>query len=277
MTLCSKLSQLCPRAVALLIILGLFLVQGWGCRTLEEIRPEDVEFAEKAQARYFSLQDKRNQEFWEFVQVLEARHESFSANFSMRIDRVSPHKESFHADGRIWFLKDTGQIKIQLMDNFFGMIFSEVIASPGEIQVKSSQDQKIHIQPMGDLGLYDPGKKKMITIPFPVIYYSITGGFGDLFEKNRAVLNPDERRAMVRSQGDEFEFVFDDQRLLSLQWNAPSKNMKAVARAGTKPNIPSEHLTTKVMEMGSDRETVVIQTKLRSIQKKKPPVGLFRF
>lgn len=245
------------------------------CNSLDEIDPDKLEFSDGSQVKFYKIDDKRNREFLMEISSMQDQHTSFISNFSLRIDRATPSKETFHADGKIWFLKETGQVKIQLMDNFFGMVFSEVLAEPNQIQVKTSQDQRVHTQPMGDLAIYDPVKRKNIVIPFPVIYYSITGDFIKEFRSSSAFFSPDEKRVLVKKSGDEFEYFFDDKRLITLEWTSQNKSVKAISKAGDKPTVPSELLITKVLDLTQDKETVVIQTRLRSIQRKDPPLSVF--
>jgi WD40 repeat protein len=258
--------------IFILIALNFSLIH---CNSLDEVDPDNLEFSGDSQVKYYKIDDRRNSEFLLEISSMQEQHTSFISNFSLRIDRVSPSKESFHADGKIWFLKETGQVKIQLMDNFFGIVLTEVLAEPNQIQVKTSQDKTIHSQPMGDLAIYDPGKKKNIVIPFPVIYYSITGDFIKEFRSSRSFFSPDEKRVLVKKSGDEFEYFFDDKRLITLEWTSQNKSVKAVSRAGEKPSVPSEILTTKVLDLTQDKETVVIQTRLRSIQRRDPPLSVF--
>ncbi|WCL48316.1 hypothetical protein [Leptospira sp. GIMC2001] len=246
------------------------------CVSLSSPEPDSIEFAEGRQINYYKMSDKRNQKFLQEITGIQDKHQSFISSFSLRIDRVHPNKENFNADGKIWFLKETGQVKIQLMDNFFGMIFSEVLATPNQIQVKTAKENKIFTQPMDDLSIMDPSKGKAITIPFPVIYYAITGAFIEEFQANPSFFSPEERRTLVKKNGDEFDYFFEEGRLQSIEWTSTRKGMKAISKAEGKISIPPEFLATKIVELGSDKETVFIQTKLRSIQRVNPSQSVFK-
>ncbi|NCN10194.1 MAG: hypothetical protein GW938_10155 [Leptospira sp.] len=257
----------------------LFLFLLAGCESLQTPDENSIDFNEKDQVRFLKYSDKRNKNFLDEIQGFQDQHESFIANFSIRIDTVSPKKDNFNADGRIWFLKETGQVKIQLMDNFFGFIFSEVVANSEQIIVKTSQDKQVHSQRMGDLVVYDPGRKKPITIPFPVIYYYITGEFSKEFQNNPSYVSSETRRVQVKKQDDLFEYFFDSEGLSALEWTSSKKEVKAVAKPVGKRSIPTEALLTKILESDKEVENekvqVIIQTKLRSIQKKNPSASVF--
>jgi hypothetical protein len=247
------------------------------CRSIEEINPDDVEFTEAKQEKFYKLNDKRNQDFIDEIRSIQEKHVSFVADFTLRIDRYAPNKDKFYADGRLYFSKDTGMIKIQLMDNFFGLVFSQVLASPNQIQVKSAQDERIHTQGMDDLNIYDPGKKKNITIPFPVIYYSITGDYLSEFKAHPSYFSPNERRVLVKKKKEEYIYVFDEDKLSSLEWIAEGRGIKAVAKTGDKPGFPPTNLVSKIIELENDKETVLIITKLRNVRKMEPSPSVFKF
>lgn len=257
------------------ILVSLLLLLSLHCNSLQSPEPDSIEFIEKNQVRFYKYSDKKNKLFIEEILAFQGKHESFIANFSIRIDRLTPKKESFNADGKIWFLKDTGQVKIQLMDNFFGLVFSEVLATSDEIQVKTSQDEKIHKQKMGDLILYDPGKKKPIILPFPVIYYYITGEYNKEFQNNPTFMNSEARRVQVKKKEDLFEYFFDKEGLSALEWSSTNKGVKAISIPNGKRTIPIQSLLTKIVEVEQEKEQVIIQTKLRSIQKKNPSPNVF--
>lgn len=250
-----------------------------GCETLQTPDEQAIDFVEKGQVRFLKFSDKRNKKFLDEIQGFQNQHESFIANFSIRIDTISPKKDNFNADGKIWFLKETGQVKIQLMDSFFGLVFSEVVANSEQIIVKTSQDQQIHSQRMGDLVVYDPGRKKPITIPFPVIYYYITGEFNKEFQGNPSFVSSETRRVQVKKQDDLFDYFFDVDGLSALEWSSTKKSVKAVSKPVGKRSIPTEALLTKILESevdpANEKVQVIIQTKLRSIQKKNPAASVF--
>jgi hypothetical protein len=263
------------RIINIYVLISLISIISINCNSLQSPEPDSIEFIEKDQVRFYKYNDKKNKLFIEEILAFQGKHESFIANFSIRIDRITPKKESFNADGKIWFLKETGQVKIQLMDNFFGLVFSEVLATSDEIQVKTSQDEKIHKQKMGDLMLYDPGKKKPIVLPFPVIYYYITGEYNKEFQNNPTFMNSEARRVQVKKKEDLFEYFFDKDGLSALEWSSTNKGVKAISIPNGKRTIPIESLLTKIVEVEQDKEQVIIQTKMRSIQKKSPSSSVF--
>jgi hypothetical protein len=265
-----------PRKNFLISFLFLLSIGTQSCNSLDQIDENAVEFTEDQQATYLKINHPKNKEFLESIQSIEEKHESFSGRFSLRIDRSHPNKESFNAEGQIWFLKETGQMKIKLTDNFFGMVFSEVLAEPDRVRVRSAQSDSIHSQPMGDLQIFDPGKRKYITIPFPVIYYSITGQFLSEFRAHNSLFSPKEGRVFVKKKGDEFHYFFDQDVLSRIEWISEGKGVKAIASAEDKKNVPSQYLITKIVETDTDRQTVLIQTRLRSVRKIKPELSIFQ-
>jgi len=144
------------------------------CRTTPD---EDVNFIGKDSSKYTTASDPSAKALLASIALNTENFSSFRGEFSMNIQVLVPKKENFNLDGKIYFSKPTGLVKIQLMDTFFGMIFSELIASPTEISIKPSGQPKPTVQPMGDLYLQDPNTKKTIQLPFPVIYQYLSGAF----------------------------------------------------------------------------------------------------
>ncbi len=258
------------------LILYIFFIAS--CKSsLDKIQIEDIEFSESQQEKFYLMNDKRNQNFLGDIRKIQETHESFSADFSLKVERYLPKKEKFYADGKIYFSRSRGSLRIQLMDTFFGIIFSDILATHTLLQVRDSKSERIHSQPMGDLFISDPARdKEIIHIPFPVLYYSITGSYLKEFSQFPSFFSPEQRRVLVRKNGDEFTYFFDERRLNSLEWYDRNKNTRAVAAVDESSGFPPVSLVTKVLEEGG-KESFTIVTRLRNVKKAEPPDRAFLF
>lgn len=266
-----KLNDLIQKITLFSIFIIFILETTIGCkRQIKEITPEEVEFTEIDRTKYYPFQHPKNQGWIENIKKIQENHQAFFADFSLRIDRYHPKKETFYSDGKIYYSKNTNNLKIQLMDSFFGMVFSEILADKETIKIKSSKDEAIKSQPMGDILLFDPSKNKDITIPFPVIYYFIQGNFFDDFSKNPTYLSPEERKVIVNRGSDRFIYYFSENFLQSIEWKSPYQNTSAIAKLVGKPTFPPNHLVTKILEDGRDKEVMMIVIQLKNIQRKEP-------
>ncbi|MCE9501247.1 MAG: hypothetical protein K8R21_12240 [Leptospira sp.] len=242
---------------------------------------EDVQFLSAKQKKFHPFSDKRSAPLIAMTERLDSDSQSFSGDFSIRIESGINQKEKINLDGRIFFSKRSGKIKIQLMDSLFGLIFSQVISSSDKIDIKSAGKDEIHSQPMDDIRLVDPRTKKTTIIPFPIIYYALSLGFSQEFKKNKSYFSPEENRVLVVRGKDEYQYVFSNGILDSLEFYSELKNIKAIATVRNKQgkNLhPPDALITKVANLKTDQETNLIELKFKTVKRGvEIPESVFRF
>ncbi|WP_411823058.1 hypothetical protein [Leptospira sp. 'Mane'] len=241
---------------------------------------EDVDFIGKDKDKYVSPGDTNAKNLLAEIQSKEANYSSFKGEFSMNIQVFVPKKDNFAVDGKIFYSKETGLVKIQLMDTFFGLIFSELIASPSEIQIKPTSTSKVTTQPMGDLLLQDPNTKKSIQLPFPVIYQYLTGSFQPEIISPKAKFLIKENRVLLDKKDGSYEYFFEEGELSRIELVSPVRKLKAVSLVKEKdPKLkhPPKSILTKVMPLGEEKENVLILIKMKKVTKTEIPESTFRF
>lgn len=228
---------------------------------------------------YFPAVDKRNKDFIEFVKQLEDKVFSFYGEFTMKI--VIPKEQDTVLNGKIFYEKDGKKIKIQILDPFFGMILTQIIANPSNIKIKQGGNDNIYEQKMGDIQIIDPSKGKKFLIPFPIIFYSIALDFLGEFTSQESTLNPTEKKVKVRRGSDEFTYIFYSDGLESLEVLSTAKNLQAkakVADTAKKGTHPPDRIFTRVSEPVSGKNLSQVDLQFKSIKRQsKIPDREFKF
>ncbi|TGL46793.1 hypothetical protein EHQ59_17315 [Leptospira kemamanensis] len=240
---------------------------------------EDPNFLGKAEGKYLPSKDTSSQAFLNQVLEKNPNFPSFRSDFSMQIQTFVPKKENVNLDGKVYFAKDTKQIKIQLMDSFFGMVFSELIANADQIQIKPTSTKEIQTLPMGDILIQDPGTGKKYSIPFPVIYSYLTGNYINEIQNQKARFNTSDGRVYLTKQDGEYEYFFREGSLDRLELTSGKRGLRAIALVktnGTQVHPPKE-ITTKVVSLDTEKENVLIQIKLKKSQITEVSPQVFRF
>lgn len=264
-----------------LLIIFIFVLLFNSCsseQTKETVKPE---FIQEKQERFLKYTDKRSLPLIELVKNLETKVSSFRGEFTMKIQSGPGLSQKNNLKGEILFDKESKQVKIVIMDNFFGFVLSQVIANPKIIQVRSSLENKQFTQPMGDIRVKDNSTNKTITIPFHIIYYSILFDFDEEFKKENSFFSPNENRVQVKRGTDEYQYVFSETGLDILEYNSPNNNIKAVATA-TKKDPKGLHpplkMSTRVTDISSQKDTGLVEIEYKKIIRKgKIPNSEFRF
>ena len=258
--------------ILFLVLIVLFV----SCQSTEV---EDPNFLGKAEGKYLPAKDTSSQTFLKQVLEKNPNFPSFKSDFSMQIQTFIPKKENVYLDGKVYFSKDTKQIKIQLMDQFFGMVFSELIANAVQIQLKPTSTKEIQTLPMGDILIQDPNTGKKYTIPFPVIYSYLTGNYIDEIQNQKARFNTNDSRVYLTKLDGEYEYFFQDGNLDRLELTSNKRGLKAIAivKSNQKQTHPPKEITTKVISLDTEKENVLIQIKLKKSQITEVASQVFRF
>ncbi|TGL11656.1 hypothetical protein [Leptospira levettii] len=247
--------------------------------TCQSAEVEDPNFLGKANGKYLPAKDNSAQTFLKEVLDKNPDFPSFKSEFSMQIQTFVPKKENVNLDGKVFFAKDSKQIKIQLMDSFFGMVFTELIANEIQIQIKPTSTKEIQTLPMGDILIQDPNSGKKYTIPFPVIYAYLTGNYLNEIQNPKAKFNPNETRVALSKADGDYEYFFKDGNLDRLELTSGKRGLKAIAIVKTSVTQvhPPKEITTKVVSLDTEKENVLIQIKLKKSIITEVSPQVFRF
>lgn len=254
----------------------ILILQFVACQSTEV---EDPNFIGKADGKYLPAKDTAAKTFLKEVLDKNPNFPSFKSDFSMQIQTFVPKKDNVYLDGKVYVSKDTKQVKIQLMDQFFGMIFTELVAGEEQIQIKPTSTKEIQTLPMGDILIQDPNSGKKYTIPFPVIYSYLTGNYINEIQNQKARFNTNDSRVYVTKPDGEYEYFFKEGNLDRLELTSGKRGLKAIAIVKTSGNQvhPPKEITTKVVSLDTEKENVLIQIKLKKSQITEVSPQVFRF
>ncbi|TGL02235.1 hypothetical protein EHQ43_17910 [Leptospira bouyouniensis] len=258
------------------VVIFVFILFFGSCQSTEV---EDPNFLGKAEGKYLPAKDTSSQTFLKQVLDKNPDFPSFKSDFSMQIQTFVPKKDNVYLDGKVYFSKETKQVKIQLMDSFFGMVFSELIANADQIQLKPTSTKEIQTLPMGDILIQDPNSGKKYTIPFPVIYSYLTGNYINEIQNQKARFNTNDSRVYLTKQDGEYEYFFTEGNLDRLELTSGKRGLKAIAivKSNQKQTHPPKEITTKVVSLDTEKENVLIQIKLKKSQITEVSSQVFRF
>ncbi|TGL45915.1 hypothetical protein [Leptospira perdikensis] len=240
---------------------------------------EDPNFIGRDKEKYHSSKEGESKTLLKEILEKQTDFQSFKSEFSMQIQTFVPKKDNVYLDGKLYFSKETKQVKIQLMDSFFGMVFTELIADPNQIQIKPTNTKEIQTLPMGDILIQDPTTNKKFAVPFPVIYEYLTGTYVSEIQNPKAKFNTKESRIALTKADGEYEYFFKEGQLDRLELASAKRGLKAIALVKTKPEQihPPKEITTKVISLDTEKENVLILIKLKKSQMTEPPANTFRF
>lgn len=261
------------RWICFVFYVSIFLVS---CRSAEV---EDPNFIGKSDGKYVGAKDSASKVFLKQVLDKNPDFPSFKSDFSMQIQTFVPKKDNVYLDGKVYVSKETKQVKIQLMDQFFGMIFTELIANGDQIQIKPTSTKEIQTLPMGDILIQDPNTSKKYSIPFPVIYEYLTGNYLNEIQNPKARFNTDDARVALSKGDGDYEYFFKEGSLDRLELTSGKRGLKAIAIVKTNGNQshPPKEITTKVVSLDTEKENVLIQIKLKKSQITEVSPQVFRF
>ena len=239
------------------------------------------DFDESKQAQNLKYTDPRAKSLVEIVERLEKNSSSFTGEFSMKILSGDKLKEANNVNGKIFFDKVSGKVKIQLMEPFFGLIISQIVSDSTTIRIKSSGQEKIHEQSMGDIHMIDPTSRKPIVIPYPIIYFTIAQNFLEEFKSEKSYLSPGEKRVLVKRGNDEYKYFFYDKGLSSLEYTSEERNIKAICQVPEQYRTgdhPPGRLTTRVTDISLNQDTSQVDIQYKNVRRNvNIPASTFNF
>lgn len=264
-----------------LFILAFVLTLSYCTSDKETIKEPD--YTDTKQLQNLRYSDPRAKPLVEIVEKLEKNSVSFSGEFSMKILSGEKLREVNNVNGKIFFDRPTGKVKIQLMEPFFGLIISQIISDNNVIRIKSSGQEKIHEQEMGDIHMVDPTSRKPIVIPYPIIYFTIAQNFIEEFKSDKSFLSPSEKRVLVKRGKDEYKYFFYEKGLASLEYISSQRNMKAICQVPDKyrnGDHPPERLSTRVTDTSSEieKDTSQVDIQYKNVKRNVTiPANTFNF
>jgi len=230
------------------------------CAGIQEI--EEADFISGQKIRYYS---SLHPESVKMIQRIRANEEkrSYQALYDMKIVTEYPVKKNFSAKVKV--VSDPGSMKVRifLMDPFFGMVFSQVIADENTISIKSGDN--IDKIPMGDLVLNDPKTERKIVIPFTVIYSFLVSRPLRELQNHPAFYNNAAEMCTVRKPGEKFTYQFYEGRLRAVELFSEKTGTRAIA-AVENSVFPPTSLSAKVVDNRLNRQKDLVMLKRRSIR-----------
>ncbi|MCZ8343337.1 MAG: hypothetical protein O9301_09925 [Leptospira sp.] len=247
------------------------------CNSTETI--EDVDFIGKDNKTYKTAKDPGSKKIISEIVKTAPEFQSFKSDFSMKIQTFVPKPDTVYLDGKVFYSNEGKLVKIQLMDTFFGLIFTELISNPTQIQIKSSSSKDISNFPMGDLIIQDPNTKKNIAIPFPVIYQYLTGSYIDEIQNPKSKFLISESRVLLEKPDGIYEYFFQNGSMERLELSSVKRGLKAIAlvKNSTSSFFPPKEIITKVISLDTEKENVLIQIQMKKTTKLEPGINTFRF
>ncbi len=255
----------------------LFIILLLQCKTTSV---EDINFIGKDTSKYTSANDPMAKSLLAGIASQTENFSSFRGEFSMNIQVLVPKKDTFNVDGKVFYSKSGGLLKIQLMDTFLGLIFSELIASPTEILIKPSGQNNPTSQPMGDIYLQDPNTKKVIQLPFPVIYQYLSGSFQTEILTPKAKFLTKESRILVDKKDGLYEYFFENNLPSRIELSSQVRGIKAVSLVKEKDPKhvhPAKTILSKVMTLENEKDNALILITMKKIVKTEIADSIFKF
>ena len=228
---------------------------------------EEIEFLSGNKIQYLPFATKQSQSFLAELKKLDYKPESYIASFKMQIQSFHPEKRNFNAKGKVFFQKETGKIKIQLMDSFFGMIFSQIISDSKSMELKTAGQDKTQKMPMGDIQILDPKSGKLIVIPFQVIYEFLSLGHLNLLTDKNNFFSHEEKRILSVFPDKKLIYQFDKTGLLSVELQSISRNVRAIARVSRSGIYPPENIITRVTGYSDKTEKDLVSITVTNVKK----------
>ncbi|MEM7180382.1 MAG: hypothetical protein AAF518_05690 [Spirochaetota bacterium] len=261
--------KIAKKVFNLILLLGLF----WQCQTVTPKKPKDViDYIQYGQKKYYRFDSPKSQPLVELLRELEGKVTSFTSDFTMVLQTGKGLREERVLDGKLYFDKEKQRMRVNLMAEalFFKITVAEVIADPQTIQLKRLNDKKPYVQPMGNIEMQDPNTKKIISIPFQVIYHSISLKFLEEFQNGNSFFSPEEKRVLVKRDGDVYQYVFSANGLEALDYASEGNNVKAISKVtakDTKGLHPPQKIQTRATEFKTGEDTGLIDIKYRNVRR----------
>ncbi|MCX7999074.1 MAG: hypothetical protein N3A69_09015 [Leptospiraceae bacterium] len=249
------------------------------CKT-EQIR-ENLEYSDDSTDGYYPPNHKRNSELLTLTRRLEGEISSFSGDFKMQIRSGEGLKTINNLDGKIYFDKSSMRLKIELLMPVLGLRLSQLVSNGKQIQIQSSESPTPIILPMGDIVILDPSTQKKISIPFPIIYHTITLNFSNILNSPEVKMNPTNKKIQFKSDGDTYIYTLYDNGLDSLEYHSSKKDLLAICKvpdSAKNGSHPPAKLVTKITEMKTGKDFSYIDIQYRNVKKVASlPESVFRF
>lgn len=248
--------------------------------TTEQVQ-ENVEYSQESTDGYYSPSHKNNTEFLGLTKKLEEEIQSFTGDFKMQIKSGEGLKTINNLDGKIYFDKPSQRLKIELLMPVLGLKLSQLISNGNQIQIQSADSPKPVTLPMGDIVILDPSTQKKISIPFPIIYYTITLKFSENLNSPSAKMNPKEKKIQFKNEEDTYIYTLYDSGLDALEYHSGKKNLLAICKipdSAKDSSHPPSRLITKITEMNTGKDFSYIDIQYKNLKKTASiPDSVFRF
>lgn len=249
------------------------------CKT-EQIQ-ENIEYSEDSPDGYYPLSHKSNLEILSLTQKLEEDIQSFSGDFKMQIKSGEGLKNVSNLDGKIYFDKPSKRLKIELLMPVLGLKVSQLISNGKNIQIQSAESPSPVTLPMGDIIILEPSSQKKISIPFPIIYYTITLNFSNTLKLPNVKINPKERKIRFIQEEDTYIYTLYDNGLDALEYHSSKKDLLAICKvpdSAKNGNHPPSKLVTRITEMKTGKDFSFIDIQYKNVKKTASiPDNVFRF
>lgn len=239
----------------------IFLLAVYACNTPQI---EEISFPDKGNLKFLSSKNPEAARILKSVKELENKNTSYSGEFSMRIENFVPKKESFSADGKIYYDRPSGKMYIELSDPFFGMIVSRVFTDGVSIQIKTANSNSQTL-PMGDIVFKDPSGKKQSTIPFPVLYSLLSNNSSGLAGTDPTFVNLSERAILVKKPGEDITFWMTEFGIGSVELLSKKSNLKAITKVQGAVSFPPKTTITRIVEPKTNLDQNKIEIKMKKI------------
>jgi outer membrane lipoprotein-sorting protein len=239
----------------------MFALMFYACTTPQI---EEISFPDKGNLKFLSSKNPDAARILKSIRELEDKNSSYSGEFSMRIENFVPKKESFSADGKIYYDRPSGKMYIELSDPFFGMIVSRVFTDGISIQIKTA-NSNTQTLPMGDIVFKDPSGKKQSTIPFPVLYSLLSNNSSGLAGTDPTFVNLSERAILVKKPGEDITFWMTEFGISSVELLSKKSNLRAITKVQGIVSFPPKITITRIVEPKTNLDQNKIEIKMKKI------------
>ncbi|XDD48777.1 outer membrane lipoprotein carrier protein LolA [Leptospira sp. WS92.C1] len=225
---------------------------------------EEISFPDKGNLKFLPAKNAQAALVLKSVRELEEKNTSYSGEFSMRIENFVPKKESFSADGKIFYDQPSGKMYIELSDPFFGMIVSRVFTDGVSIRIKTASNAP-QVLPMGDIVFTDPSGKKQSTIPFPILYSLLSNNSSGLAGKDPIYVNLSEKAILVKKPGEDVTFWMTDFGIVSVELLSKKSNLKAITKVQGTVSFPPKTTITRIVEPNTNLDRNKIEIRMKKV------------
>jgi len=232
------------------------------CKSSQDIAEED--FLGKSNFRYSKPQDPNSKIFLQSINPLWDKVRPYKGDFRLTIQTTIPKKQIIYLDGKVFCDTNIGYLKIQLMDQFMGLVFSEIWANSSKLKIMTSGNPSLE-QGMGDIQLIAPDSGKSISLPFPVIYQLLTGEFRKELESKEARFLVTERRILIEKPDGIYEYFFTEKGLTKVELKSEKRGYLALSSIKEpSQDWPPKVVLTQVKTLEKDKEVSSVLLEMRS-------------